>query len=306
MPTRSSSRPRKKARTLGPVANLEQHLPADWWRTLFNATYVQTDGDVVENAANTTADVDLLLAATDLTPTARVLDLCCGQGRHSLELARRGFRHLTGLDRSHYLVQLARRRARAAGLAVAFHEGDARSIHAADGSFDCVAIMGNSFGYFDRQADDLAVLGAVRAALRPGGTIAMDISDGDWVRKNFEPRSWEWIDRLHFVCRERMISADGTRLVCREVVTHTNQGVLVDQFYAERLYSRAQIHALLREAGFDHIRDHGSIESGSDRNQDLGMMAHRVFVTAHASAVERSEPRAPQKTKPARKKSRRR
>ena len=88
----SSPRPlSKKSRTLGPVADLERHLPADWWRTLFNATYVKTDGDVVENAANTTADVDLLLAATGLKPSARVLDLCCGQGRHSLELASRGF-----------------------------------------------------------------------------------------------------------------------------------------------------------------------------------------------------------------------
>jgi len=60
----SSPRPLlKKSRTLGPVADLERHLPAEWWRTLFNATYVKTDGDVVENAANTTADVDLLLAA---------------------------------------------------------------------------------------------------------------------------------------------------------------------------------------------------------------------------------------------------
>jgi D-alanine-D-alanine ligase len=279
----SSPRPlSKKSRTLGPVADLERHLPAEWWRTLFNATYVKTDGDVVENAANTTADVDLLLAATGLKPSARVLDLCCGQGRHSLELASRGFNHLTGLDRSHYLIQLARRRARAARLTVNFLEGDARSLPASDTPFDGVAILGNSFGYFDCQAEDLAVLAAVRAALRPGGILAMDISDGDWVRGNFEPRSWEWIDRHHFVCRERMLSADGTRLVCREVVTHTERGVLVDQFYAERLYAREQLHTLLLASGFVRPCDHGSILSGSDRNQDLGMMSHRIFVTAHA------------------------
>ncbi len=270
----------EKGRTLGPLADLERHLPADWWRTLFNAVYVQTDGDVVENAANTTADVDLLLSATGLKSDAHVLDLCCGQGRHTIELARRGFQNLSAIDRSRYLIRLARRRARAAGFTVNFREGDARSVRPADGPFDCVAILGNSFGYFESQAEDLAVLTAVRAALRAGGVVAMDISDGDWVRKNFERRSWEWIDRQHFVCRERMLSADGTRLVCREVVTHAEQGVLVDQFYAERLYSREQLHALLRAAGLGRIRDHGTILSGSDRNQDLGMMSHRIFVTA--------------------------
>jgi D-alanine-D-alanine ligase len=59
--------------------------------------------------------------------------------------------------------------------------------------------------------------------------------------------------------------------------------VLADQFYAERLYSRAQLHAILRRAGFVLVRDHGGLESRSTRNQDLGMMAHRVFVTARVA-----------------------
>jgi D-alanine-D-alanine ligase len=286
MVRRTSAPPPNRPRTLGPVADLERHLPADWWRRLFNALYVKTDGDVVENAANTTFDVDLLIAATQIAPGDHVLDLCCGQGRHSLELARRGFQHVAGLDCSHYLVQLARRRARTAGLAVRFRRGDARAISTPDGPFDCVAILGNSFGYFEDPADDGAVLAAVRAALRPGGVLAMDVTDGDWVRAHFEPRSWEWIDRELFVCRERSLSADGTRLICREVVAHAHRGVMVDQFYAERLYSRAQLHALLRSAGFAQVQDHGAIRSDSERNQDLGMMAHRFFVTGRTGAAQ--------------------
>lgn len=281
------------ARSLGPVANLEQHLPPDWWRTLFNAVYVMTDGDVVENPANTAADVDLLISAAQLTPSSRVLDLCCGQGRHTLELARRGFGRLTGIDRSRYLVRLARRRARAGGLSAEFREGDARSLAAQQPPFDCVALLGNSFGYFEQQDDDLAILVAVRAALRPGGVLAMDITDGDWTRQNFEPRSWEWIDRHHFACRERALSADGTRLVCREVVTHTARGVIADQFYAERLYSVTQLKVLLDRAGFVDVEEHGSILSGSDRNQDLGMMAHRLFVTARRPGPRPKSPRPP-------------
>ena len=40
-------------RTLGPVPDLERHLPSEWWRTLFNSVYLKTDGDVVENDLNT-------------------------------------------------------------------------------------------------------------------------------------------------------------------------------------------------------------------------------------------------------------
>src|ERR1043165_9112379 len=100
---------RAGSRTLGPVSDLERHLPSEWWRTLFNSLYLDTDGDIVENDRNTEQEVDLLIAAAGLESDHRILDLCCGEGRHALELARRGFRHITGLDRSRYLIRLAKK-----------------------------------------------------------------------------------------------------------------------------------------------------------------------------------------------------
>jgi len=138
------------ARTLGPVSDLERHLPSDWWRTLFNSLYLETDGDVIENDRNTADEVDLLIRSVGLERNDRILDLCCGQGRHSLELARRGFPHVTGLDRSRYLIRLARKRAKQRVLQVSFHEGDARRFLLGDGEFHCVWIRGNSFGYLER------------------------------------------------------------------------------------------------------------------------------------------------------------
>ena len=112
---RISPRGRPASAHAGPGFRLERHLPSEWWRTLFNSLYLETDGDIVENDANTRQEVDLLIRSTGIERGHRVLDLCCGQGRHSLELARRGFRHVTGLDRSRYLIRLARKRARQAG-----------------------------------------------------------------------------------------------------------------------------------------------------------------------------------------------
>ncbi|MFH1921365.1 MAG: methyltransferase domain-containing protein [Planctomycetota bacterium] len=268
--------------TIGPVSDLERHLPNDWWSTLFNSIYLKTDGDVVENDENTHREVEVLVRAAGLEPNDRILDMCCGQGRHCLELARRGFRHLTGVDRSRYLIRLARKRAKSAGLAISFHEGDARRFRLRAESFHCVALMGNSFGYFDREEDDLAVLAAVRRALRPGGILAIDLVDGDWMREHFVRRNWEWIDKDHFVCRERSLSSDENRVISREVVVHAERGVLVDQFYAERLYSRGRIAELIERAGFASIRDHGTLVAESTRDQDLGMMANRMLLTAHS------------------------
>ena len=249
---------------------------------MFNSLYLETDGDVIENDRNTAQEVDLLIRSASIERSDRILDLCCGQGRHSLELARRGFSCVTGLDRSRYLIRLARKRARIGNLQVSFHEGDARRFRLGDAEFNCVCILGNSFGYFERPEDDLAVLEAVKRALGPGGALVMDLMDGDWMREHFEPRSWEWVDQNHFVCRERDLAGDGDRLISREVVVHAERGVIADQFYAERLYSKERLEALLRNAGFTNVSFHPLLAPNSARNQDLGMVAHRLFLTCEA------------------------
>ena len=278
-------------RTLGPISDLERHLPSEWWKTLFNSVYLKTDGDVVENQSNTAREIDMLLRATGLEINDRFLDLCCGQGRHCLELARRGYRNVSGIDRSHYLVRLARRRARQEGLHIPFHEGDARKFRLPESSFHCVSLLGNSFGYFDREEDDVDVLEAVKRVLVSGGTVAMDLVDGEWMRAHYEPRSWEWIDQNHLVCRERSLASDGRRLVSREVVVHAEKGIIADQFYAERLYTRERINTLLEKVGFFGIRFHGSLVAESDRGQDLGMMANRMFLSATAPRKQAKAPR---------------
>ena len=280
-----------KPATLGPVQDLERHLPAEWWRGLFNAVYLKTDGDVVEDPAATAREVDAVIAAAGLEPGQAILDVCCGQGRHLLELAARGFADLTGVDRSRYLVRLARRRAKAAGAKVAFREGDARRFRIPPGGYDRVLILGNSFGYFERADDDRAVLARVLAALKPGGRLALELTDGRWLAERFERRSWEWIDQDQLVCRERTLSAGGDRLVCREVVVHAERGVIADQFYAERLFTPEALDDLLRDAGFEHVRRHGALEATTARG-DAGMMARRLLVTADA-------PRRPAAARPA-------
>lgn len=171
-----------KNRTLGPVADLEKHLPSDWWKTLFNSLYLKTDGDVIENHENTAREVEMLLQIAKLDPKDQILDLCCGQGRHVLELYRRGYKQVMGLDRSRYLIRVAKKRAQQLKFSVRFSEGDARKIRLAESSFNCVVLFGNSFGYFEHQQEDLAVLNSVLRVLKSEGRLVMDIVNGEWMR----------------------------------------------------------------------------------------------------------------------------
>jgi D-alanine-D-alanine ligase len=273
---------RKKPRSFapGPLTDIEAQVSPVWWDEIFDELYLKTDGDVVENAGLTRREIDLFLELLPLAKNAQILDVCCGQGRHSLELAQRGFVNLTGVDRSAFLLQKARFRAQAAGLSVQFHDGDARAIPLADASFDAALVLGNSFGYFESASDDEAMLRDIHRVLRPGGKILLDVSDGSHVRKHFEPRSWEWIAEDMFTCRERTLSAAGDQLITRELTTHVERGVIADRFYAERLYNASGMNALLTHSGFIVLEGPAQFASTSTRNQDLGMMAQRLIFVA--------------------------
>jgi SAM-dependent methyltransferase len=100
----------------------------------------------------------------------RVLDLCCGLGRHAIPLAARGYQ-VTGLDRSAEALAEARRRDNAG---VAWVEGDMRDLAPLPGPFDAVLNLWQSFGYFDATTNR-AVLRQIHDALRPGGRFILDI-----------------------------------------------------------------------------------------------------------------------------------
>ncbi|MEX1212624.1 MAG: methyltransferase domain-containing protein [Balneolaceae bacterium] len=281
----------KESLRAGPVENLEHHLPADWWKRIFNSMYLKTDADVVEDARITTSEVTLFQEILSLKDGDTLLDLACGQGRHLIELAGRGDYNLYGLDRSHYLIQRARTFSRKEGLAINFKEGDVRKLPWPADMFDVVTILGNSFGYFETVEDDQRILKEIFRVLKPGGHLLMDIADGEYLREHFTPRSWEWIDRNHFVCRERSLASDNERLISREIITHNEKGVIVDQFYAERLYTRDQLRQLVEEVAFTDVTFHGNLETESLRNQDLGMMKQRFILTARAN-----KPKTPSRT----------
>ena len=270
----------KNKSSYGPVLSLEEHVSIDWWKNIFNSLYLKTDGDVVENNSLTVKEIDEYVNILKITKDDRILDLCCGQGRHSIELFKRGFINVEGLDRSHYLIQKAKANSKSEKLDIKFREGDARKISYQADTFNIVTILGNSFGYFETVNDDLRVLKEVFRVLRPWGKLLIDVTDGKYIKENFQPRSWEWIDKKHFVCRERTLSFDKSRLITREVITHVEKGVIADQFYAERLYDEITLKELLESVGFADVTFHGSLVSESSRNQDLGMMEKRIVLTA--------------------------
>ncbi|BAJ50825.1 D-alanine-D-alanine ligase [Candidatus Caldarchaeum subterraneum] len=265
--------------------HLEQRLDPEWWTKLFGRIYLLTDSDVVLNEQLTNYEVDLMIQLLGFEKDDSILDLCCGNGRHSLELARRGFRNVTGLDYSEELLKIAREKAEAEHLKVRFARGDARSLPFQANSFDAVVMMGNSFGYFHNPLDDLIVLKQVHRILRPYGKFMIDIADGEYLRHNYQPVSTESKTDGTLIIRERELSRDRGRLVTRELVIGRDGSVVADNLYAVRLYGFEDIKALLERAGFTGVLLRTRLSYEPESN-DPGMMRIRMIITAYAQKEE--------------------
>src|ERR1044072_7599869 len=148
MPAAQIKKKRQIKRSYGPVHNPELYVHPEWWKHIFNAWYLKTDGDVVEDDSIRRFETAIFLNILSLQKEAHILDVCCGQGRHCFELLQNGYINVQGIDRSAFLISKARSRCRYYNNRIIFKEGDARHLPYAKESFDAITILGNSFGYF--------------------------------------------------------------------------------------------------------------------------------------------------------------
>ncbi|HTS19271.1 MAG TPA: class I SAM-dependent methyltransferase [Verrucomicrobiae bacterium] len=182
-----------------------------------------------------------------------VLDLCCGPGRHSVAFAKRGFR-VTAVDRTRFLFNKAKRRARASRVKVEFVLSDMRDF-ARPGAFDVALSLFTSFGYFDDKRDDLRVLKNIFGNLKPRGVLVMELAGKEWLAKVFQATT---STRL----------PDGALLVERHEIFDNwsrirNEWILIKGNRARRykfhhtIYSAQELKDLLIRAGFIDVKLYG-------------------------------------------------
>lgn len=200
-------------------------------------------------------EIERVVALLGLTPGMRVLDMPCGLGRHSLELARRGF-VVTGVDRTAAFLEEAKRRAAAEGLSVEFVQADMREFRRPE-TFDVAINLFTSFGYFDDPAEDRKVLENFFVSLRSGGKLLIDVKGKEVLARDFRPRDWIEQDGALFL-EEREILAGWSKIRTRWIVVRN--GKQEEFMLTLRLYSGAELAALLREVGFAKVEIFGSLE----------------------------------------------
>lgn len=224
----------------------------EWWESFFDEKYLRWWQWAEERTA---PDVDFVTDVLELKVEDRILDLCCGHGRHSIELARRGL-HVTGFDQSGYLLSVARQRAAEARVSVEFTEGDMRQLPF-DREFDVVLNLVTSFGYFEDERDDRKALGEIAKALKPRGRFLIDTMNREWLVRNFRPRDWQELGDDAYVLESRQLDLEDGRT--KTDWTIIEGGKVTRREFGFKLYPLHELKQMMREAGLDVIAKYGGL-----------------------------------------------
>lgn len=217
-----------------------------WWSTYFDDVFLRIYRPLKDDA-RTAGEVDAICEMLGLDAGARILDVGCGWGRHSLELARLGFR-VTGLDLSARLLEEAEEASRAEGLDIEWIRGDMRELPFS-GGFDAVISMFSSLGYFASEEDDVAALRGMREAADPGGRLLLETMHRDAIAREFVERDWWETPDGDVVRVER--SFDALAGVSHELLhwrdAAGNEG---EKAHSIRIRNATEWHELLGRAGW--------------------------------------------------------
>lgn len=227
----------------------------DWWDGYFDERFIDLYRGFLTKE-RTWREVRGLREIVPVQPPAEVLDLACGWGRHSVALAKHGYR-VTGVDWSETLLRAARKRAEAAHVEVDFVRGDMRE-PVAEGRFDLALSLFSSLGYFLSDEEDLRVLRAVHAALKPGGWFVLETMHRDHVVGAFADRDWWETKDGTVVWVEREF--DAVEGVSREWTRWSRRGDGGEKFHALRIRNATEWDVLLRRAGLEPVEWWGDYE----------------------------------------------
>lgn len=249
---------------------LQEERMSDWfdddtfWRAVY--PFLMTE-ERMEGAAD---EVDSALSLVGFEG-GDVLDLCCGAGRHSVELARQGLT-VVGVDRSPFLLEKARALAVDHGVEVEWVEADMRDFVRPD-SFDLVLNMFTSFGYFEDAADDIRVLQNVFKSLREGGKLLVDVAGKELVAAVFQQTTSDESPDGGLLVRRHAIVDNWCRIRNDWVVVRNGEASTFS--FHLRLYSARELEDALSRAGFRYVRVFGDLRGG-----EYGPKAERLLAVA--------------------------
>lgn len=249
--------------TINSVCLTSNRQTEPWWSEeaeFFGSFYLQGDlsfgGHLAEcrltQQQRTLREVDGLVLLTGLRSGERILDVPCGAGRHSIELASRGY-DVVGVDLNRIHLASAREGALRNNIQISFEQCNMLSLgHIAQ--FDVLINMFYSFGFFDTDKDNARVLANFRSALRPGGRMLMHtdvnlprLRSGMYRKKESRQLVCGGILQIIEQYDEKSRRINGSWSICKE-------GKSISRNYSVRVYEAEEFIQICLDSGFKECK----------------------------------------------------
>jgi ubiquinone/menaquinone biosynthesis C-methylase UbiE len=227
----------------------------DHWDELFDEIYLTTYAELVDQ--DVTEDALAAAALAGVEPPAEILDAPAGFGRHSVPLARAGFR-VTGVDRSAVQLDEARRRAGESEWPKLV-QADFRELPLEDGSFDAVLNLFSSIGYRGEEGDRQMLAEFLRV-LRPGAALIVETMHRDRLMHIFQPRGWDPLPDDGMVAESRRLDHIAGEIETEHILV--KDGEQRRFTYRLRVYTATELVRLLQGVGFADVEAFGDLHGG--------------------------------------------
>jgi SAM-dependent methyltransferase len=241
-----------------------------WWEKIFDKRYLKIYSSIITEE-RTNREVKFLvdfIKKKFKNRKIKILDLACGYGRHSLALAEKGF-NVVGVDYSNYFLKLAKKKAKELKIKnVKFLRKDMRKINF-ENEFDLIINMFTSFGYFDKNEDNIKVLKNVYNALKCKGYFILDLEN---------PNYWYYlllndpkIDQEGFLFYETEVIDGELKIKIKIIFDHINRFIILQRKWEEngkeifwegkfKLFYQDEIINYLQFLGFKNIKVLGDFD----------------------------------------------
>lgn len=196
-------------------------------------------------------EIDFVESALDLPSGARVLDVGCGFGRHSVELAKRGY-EVVGIDPSTAMIAAAQARvltqgtARETAVSPQFKQAHAETFVAKQ-PFNAAICLFTTLGQISAQGDNSGLVQRVYDALLPGGWFVVEVPQRETAVRQLKTEEQFGAGERYTAVTRQYDAADKTVTEYFQLVAPESTRNYTLRYH---LYSQSELVGLLQQAGF--------------------------------------------------------
>lgn len=143
--------------------------------------YGRMDMPVQNWTKGTCNELDYILSSIQIDSQNFIMDLGCGQGRHSIELLKRGFARTESIDFSEQLIEKAKNAARKEGVSGTFFQADARKLKLGR-KYDLILCLYDVIGSFRDEKENVSILKTIKSHLNKGGKAVISVMNMELTR----------------------------------------------------------------------------------------------------------------------------